>query len=147
MTDQNSPDQPAPEHIRPEGVDDDTVAAVGKLSEALETVERARGHLYEFHQLMGHSDLLLGNAIDELRDAGHTKIADRLQEKMLGRNTIPGRWTFQIVEEFDDGYWDEFRSHERTVRDELLDGKRHIFEAEMKESRRTHGRPGHEATP
>jgi hypothetical protein len=32
------------------------------------------------------------------------------------------------------------------VRDELQDGKRHIFEAEMKETRRTHGKPGHEAT-
>ena len=32
-------------------VDDRTVEAVGKLTEALETVERARGHLYSFHQL------------------------------------------------------------------------------------------------
>src|SRR5690606_3294937 len=35
---------------RPAGVDDDTVAAVGKLGEALEWVERARGRLYDFHQ-------------------------------------------------------------------------------------------------
>ena len=28
-----------------------------------------------------------------------------------------------------------------------MDGKRHVFEAEMKQDRRTHGRPGHEATP
>ena len=31
--------------------------------------------------------------------------------------------------------------------DELLDGKRHIFEAEMKELRRTRGNRGHEKTP
>ncbi len=30
------------------GVDDDTVEAVGSLSEALEYVERARVHLYSF---------------------------------------------------------------------------------------------------
>lgn len=134
-------------HARPEGVSDDTVEAVGKVSEALEYVERARGHLYSFHQLMGHADLLLGEAADALRDAGHRDIADRLSEDMVGRNVIRGRWTFQVVEEFDDDYWSRFREHEKRVRDELLDGNRHVFEAEMKEDRRTKGRDGHEATP
>jgi hypothetical protein len=50
--------------LRPEGVDDATVEAVGAVSEALECVERARGDLYSFHQLMGHADLLLGEACD-----------------------------------------------------------------------------------
>lgn len=132
---------------RPVGVSDDTVEAVGKLSEALEYVERARGHLYEFHQLMGHADLTLGEACDKLRDAGHEAVVDRLETELVGRNVLHGRWTFQIVEEFDDGYWSEFRDHERRVRDELQGGVRHVFEAEMKESRRTKGRPGHEARP
>ncbi|MGH3581672.1 MAG: hypothetical protein ACRDUB_08785, partial [Mycobacterium sp.] len=70
-------------HARPEGVSDDTVEAVGKVSEALEYVERARGHLYSFHQLMGHADLLLGEAADALRDAGHRDIAGRLSEDMV----------------------------------------------------------------
>ena len=52
---------------------------------------------------------------------------------MVGRNVLDGRWTFQIVEEFDDGYWSIFREHERRVRDELQQGARHVFEAEMKE--------------
>ncbi|SNT43721.1 hypothetical protein [Rhodococcoides kyotonense] len=138
---------PAPQHRRPDGVDDDTVAAVGKVSEALETIERARGRLYSFHQLMGHADLQLGEAVTALRESGHPEQADRLETEMVGRNVIDGRWSFQIVEDFDDLYWSEFRSHEQRVRDELQDGKRHIFEAEMKESRRTHGKPGHEATP
>ncbi len=134
-------------HARPDGVSDETVEAVGKVSEALEYVERARGHLYSFHQLMGHADLLLGDAADALRAAGHRDIADRLTEDMVGRNVIRGRWTFQVVEEFDDDYWSLLREHEKRVRDELLAGKRHVFEAEMKEDRRTKGRDGHEATP
>ena len=88
---------------RPPGVDDDTIAAVGKVSEALEYVERARGHLYSFHQLMGGADLALGQACDALRKAGHDTQADRLQTELVGRNVLYGRWTFQIVEEFDDG--------------------------------------------
>lgn len=134
-------------HERPAGVSDETVEAAGKVSEALEYVERARGHLYSFHQLMGHADLLLGEAADGLRAAGQSGIADRLSEEMVGRNVIRGRWTFQLIEEFDDDYWQRFREHEKWVRDELMDGKRHVFEAEMKQDRRTKHRDGHEATP
>lgn len=134
-------------HRRPEGADDATVAAVGKVTEALEWVERARGHLYEAHQLMGRADALFGAAADALAAAGHDEQADRLRTGLVGRNAIEGRWTFQIVEEFDDGYWSDARAHERRVRDELLAGRRHVFESEMKEGRRTHGLRHHESRP
>ena len=132
---------------RPAGVSDETIEAVGSVSEALEYVERARGHLYTFHQLMGHADLTLGEACDKLRAAGHEMIAERLATELVGRNVLYGRWTFQVVEEFDDNYWSAFRDHERRVRDELQQGLRHSFEASMKEHRRTHGRSGHEGRP
>jgi len=132
---------------RPEGVDDATVEAVGAVSEALEFVERARGQLYTFHQLLGHADLLLGEACDKLREAGHEAVADRLETEVVGRNVLYGRWTFQIVEEFDDTYWTVFRDHERRVRDELQQGARHVFESDTKDRRRTRGKPGHERRP
>ncbi|KIQ18134.1 hypothetical protein ASG56_07370 [Rhodococcus sp. Leaf7] len=135
------------DHRRPTDADDATVSAVGSVSEALEWVERARGQLYSFHQMMGHADLQLGKAADELREAGHTAAADALEAEVVGRNVIEGRWTFQIVEDFDDGYWSTVREHERRIRDDLMGGRRHVFEAEMKEDRRTHGQRGHEATP
>ncbi|MBX7455097.1 hypothetical protein GR927_44545 [Mycolicibacterium sp. 3033] len=127
--------------------DDGTVEAVGKVTEALEWVERARGHLYSFHQLMGHADLTLGQACDALREAGHGDVAERLETDMVGRNVLEGRWTFQIVEEFDDSYWERLRAHEKSVRDVLVGGRRHLHEARMKEDRRTHGRKGHQARP
>ena len=92
-------------------------------------------------------DLQFGSAADELRDAGHGDAADALEREVIGRNVIEGRWTFQMVEDFDDGYWTTAREHERRIRDDLMDGRRHVFEAEMKEDRRTHGERGHEATP
>jgi hypothetical protein len=52
-----------------------------------------------------------------------------------------------MVEEFDDNYWSVFREHERRVRSELQDGVKHVFEAEMKERRRTHCKRGHESRP
>ena len=135
------------EHQAPPGVDDATVEAVGRLTEALETVERARGHLYSFHQLTGEADFKIGDAVDLLREAGHTELADRLSTEIVGRNVLPGRWTFQIMEEYDDGYWEPLRTAERDVRQRLVGGRRHLAEARLKEQRRTHGRAGHEQRP
>ncbi|ABL82189.1 MULTISPECIES: hypothetical protein [unclassified Nocardioides] len=138
---------PSAAHRRPEGVDDATVEALGRLSEALEAVEVARGHLYAFHRLSGTADLTLGDAVAKLRDAGHTELADRIGRELVGRNVIPGCWTFQIVEAYDESYYATFRDLERAAREQLVGGRRHLYEAEMKEDRRTHGAPGHEATP
>ncbi|MEC3976712.1 hypothetical protein QMK34_15650 [Amycolatopsis sp. H20-H5] len=120
---------------------------MGRLSEALETVERARGHLYSFHQLTGSADAKLDEAVEQLRAAGHAELADRITTDLIGRNVLPGRWTFQLVEEYDDGYYRTFRELERDSRDELLRGRRHVFEAELKDRRRTHGHPAHRAEP
>ena len=105
MADVPTTDLPDPDHRTPAGVDDATVEALGKLSEALETCERARGHLYSFHQLTGSADIELGDAVTALREAGHAELADRLESELIGRNVLAGRWTFQIVEEYDDTYW------------------------------------------
>jgi hypothetical protein len=123
-----------------------TVTAVGKVTEALETVEIARGQLYHFHQLTGSADFTLGEAADLLAEAGHTELAERIRTEMVGRNVIAGRWTFQVVEEYDETYYEPFRELEREVRT-LTGGRKHVHEARLKEERRTHGRPGHEKTP
>ncbi|HET9761807.1 MAG TPA: hypothetical protein VFP51_18765 [Nocardioidaceae bacterium] len=124
-------------------IDDATVEAVGKLTEALETADRARGHLYSFHQLTGGADLQLGEACELLRKAGHDELAERIEHELVGRNVIPDRWTFQIVEEYDETYWTVFRAFEQEARDRLTGGRRHLYEAGMKEDRRTHGHPDH----
>ncbi|SOC57532.1 hypothetical protein [Ornithinimicrobium cerasi] len=135
------------EHARPEGATDAEVEAAGTVSEALEKIERARGHLYSFHQLIGAADFALGDGADQLEASGHADLAARLREELIGLNVIAGRWSFQMVEDFDDHYWATARALERAVRDEVTGGRRHVYEAELKQQRRTHGRPGHEATP
>ena len=128
-------------------MDERAVETAGRMSEALETLERARGHLYSFHQLIGEADGALDDVLDGLRACGESGVAARLEAELLGRNVVADRWTFQLVEDFDDGYWELFRAHERAVREALTGGRRHVHEARMKERRRTHGRPGHEAGP
>jgi hypothetical protein len=140
-------DAPAQRHRRPPDASDEAIAAAGKVSEALEAVERARGHLYAFHQLTGTADLALDEAVELLRAAGHDALAQRVSCELIGLNVLEGRWTFQVVEEYDEGYYREFRRVEELVRAELTGGRRHVYESEMKERRRTRGRPGHAATP
>jgi hypothetical protein len=134
-------------HERPAGVDDATVEAVGKLTEALETVIQARGQLYAFHQTTGSADLQLDKAVELLRKAGHTGLADRISTELIGRNVVSGRWTFQLVEDYDDNYYDLFTQLEKAARDQLTGGRRHLLEAEMKQRRVTPDQPGHEIDP
>jgi len=115
------------------GPDPATVEALGKISEALETVERARGHLYSFHQLSGLADLALQEGVAMLRAAGHDELAEEIDAGLVGRNVLPGRWTYQVVEEYDDLYWSVFREYENRARQSLARGRRHLYEARMKD--------------
>ena len=127
--------------------DPTTIEALGKIGEALEAVERARGHLYSFHQLSGTADLTLQAGVAKLREAGHEELAEEIESDLVGRNVLPGHWTFQIVEEYDDGYWSVFREYENKARQLLAGGKRHLYEANMKAEERAgknfdaHSRP------
>jgi len=128
-------------------LDDTLVEGLGKLSEALETVEQARGLLYGFHRLTGKADLLLQDAVDLLRKSGADELADDLETELVGRNVIVDRWTFQIVEDYDAGYWATFRDFDARARAEFSDGDRHVYEARMKQRERTAGHPAHKAGP
>jgi hypothetical protein len=109
-----------------------TVDALGKISGALEAVERARGHLYSFHQLSGSADLALQEGVAMLRAAGHDELAEEIDAGLVGRNVLPDRWSYQIVEEYDDLYWSVFREYENRARQTLARGRRHLYEARMK---------------
>lgn len=119
-------------HPRPGGATDATVEAVGKLSAAFEVVENARGLLYGFHRMSGEADLALQEAVSALRSAGHGDLADEIEQVLVGRDVIPGLWTFQLVEAYDQQYWQVFRAVDELVRDRLSGGRPHVFESEMK---------------
>jgi hypothetical protein len=125
------PDRPV-QRARPEGLDDATVAALGKLSKAFEVIENARGLLYQFHRMSGTADLTLQEAIDEFRKAGHEDVADTLDDVLVGRDVLPGMWTFQIVDAYDETYYSVFRGMDEWATDRLASGTKHLYEAEMK---------------
>ncbi len=132
---------------RDEPQSDAVIEAIGKASEALEYVERARGHLYSFHQLMGRADIEFGNASDMLAQCGLQGSASDLERSIVGRNVLEGRWTFQVVDEFDDLYYTVARDAVRNLERDHLEGRRHVYERTMKANRRTPGEPGHDLEP
>ena len=120
--------------------DGDTVDAVGKASEALEYVERARGHLFAFHQLIGRADFLFEESARRLAELGHGDEASSLWRNVVGRDVLEGRWTFQIVEGFDDDYYTAARAEVVGLETRLVEGRRHAHEQAMR-TRRRHERP------
>ena len=116
--------------------DNTTVDAVGKATEALEYVERARGHLYAFHQLIGRADFLFEQSAVGLAAAGRRSEAASLWRNVVGRDVLEGRWTFQIVEGFDDDYYNAARIEVIHLEDALVGSRRHAHEEQLREQRR-----------
>ena len=118
-----------------------TVDAVGKATEALEYVERARGHLYAFHQLIGRADFLFEESAVRLAQAGHHEEAASLWRTVVGRDVLEGRWTFEIVERFDVDYYDTARSEVRQLEQRLVGARRHAHEQALRDRRRAERPP------
>lgn len=117
--------------------DDPDVQASGLMGEAFERIERARGALYDLHQLIGGADNQLDDVVAQLRKGGHDDLADELQRDLVGIDVLEGRWTFQVVEEFEDGFYARWRDFEQRVRDTCVGGRRHVLEAQLKKERQT----------
>ena len=129
----------APVHPVPDGVDDATVAALGELSAAFEVIEEARGHLYAFHRRSGRADLALQEALDRLREAGHHALADEIDEVLVGRDVVPGLWTYQLVEGYDRTYYDVWKAVVGKAERALGGGTPHLAESGMKVEEQSRG--------
>jgi hypothetical protein len=117
-------------------IDVQTIDAVGKAREALEYVERARGHLYALHQLIGRADFLFEESALRLAECGHREESDSLWQNVVGRDVLERRWTFEIVERFDDEYYDAARSEVLRIEQRLVGGRRHAHEEGLRQRRR-----------
>ncbi|MFE7526662.1 hypothetical protein ACFU7Y_13150 [Kitasatospora sp. NPDC057542] len=131
MADGVGTEEPDEAHRRPPGVDDATIEALGMPAKALEYTERARGHLYAVHHMTGGADRMLAEAVRMLRQAGHEEQAGLVERELLGRDAVPGMWTYQLIEAYDRTYHRVFTAVEEQVRQGLAAGRRHLAEAEM----------------
>ncbi|MFE7587877.1 hypothetical protein ACFU6K_00645 [Kitasatospora sp. NPDC057512] len=109
-------------------------------TKALEYTERARGHLDSVHHMTGGADRMLAEAVRMLRRAGHEEQAGLVERELLGRDVVPGMWTYQLIEAYDEAYYKAFTAVEEQVRRDLAAGRRHLAEAEMQQAARARRR-------
>ncbi|WP_380282550.1 hypothetical protein [Kitasatospora purpeofusca] len=86
--------------------------------------------------MTGGGDRMLAEAARLLRAAGHQEQADLVERRLVGRDVLPGMWTYQVVEAYDDTYYRVLEQAEEQVRREVAAGRRHLWEAGMQQAAR-----------
>jgi hypothetical protein len=120
----------------------DTMATA---TEAMEYIERARGNLYTLHHLLVRADLLFAEVAASLRAQGHDDEAGLLEQQVIGRNVLENRWSFEVVEAFDDGFYGPVSGAVRDLERRTVGGQRHAREAALKRYRTTPQSTGDES--
>lgn len=110
-------------------VDEDERQAVHRVELGIEWLRRAHGALVEFHHATGHAMDHFAAAEDQLREEGYGDLADRLQEDCLPRGVLSdGRWSYAVLEDFEEEFMTEMTAFERAVREAATGGQRHVAE-------------------
>lgn len=120
--------------------------ALHELELGLEWLHRANGHLVAFHHNVGHAADHLATAERLFREADRVAPANVIRDDLLPRGVIDEeRWSYDVLEEFQDGLLAEVMRFEAGVRERLVDGQRHVTERRQEDhwknrSRRDHHR-------
>lgn len=110
-------------------LDDDTVSALHEVELGFEWLQRANGHLLQFHHATGHAMDHLAVAEEHLREAGAVELADEIRDELLPMGVVDrDRWSYDVVECFQRGLLEDVQGFERRARNDLADGARHVAE-------------------
>lgn len=109
-------------------------AALHETELGVEWIHRAHGALIEFHHGVGHGMDHFARAQALFRQAGQTELADTLRDEQLPRGVADGdRWSYELLEAFQDGFLCEITAFEETARQRVSGGKRHVSERAQKQ--------------
>ena len=92
------------EHTRPEGL---TTTPWARWASSARRRRPSNAHAPHVHlaPTHRHRGLRTRQRRRTLRKAGYHEWADRIEREPIGRDVLDGRWTFQVMEEYDDGYY------------------------------------------
>lgn len=112
-----------------ETLDERDREALHEVELGLEWLQRAQGSLIEFHHATGHGMDHLYQAESLLREGGHEELADAIRDELLPHGVVDeDRWSYDVVEDFQETLLAETIALERQVRRDLADGTRHVAE-------------------
>ncbi|WP_227133278.1 hypothetical protein [Halorubellus salinus] len=111
------------------------IDALHEIDLGIEHLHRAHGHLVAFHHATGRGMDHLAEAEHRLREAGHDDLANAIRDDFLPRGVIEsahpddqGRWSYDILETYQDEFLDDIVAFGERASDEVADGQRHVKE-------------------
>lgn len=124
----------------PHHSDDPTIEALHRVELGLEWFHRAHGHLVAFHHNTGHAMDHFAAAEELLREQGERELANDLRDEFLPCGVLGDRWSYDVLETFQDGLLEDADAFERRARHELADGDRHVAERQQEREWRSRAR-------
>ena len=122
---------------------DEEHRALHSVELGVEWLHRAHGDLVGFHHKTGHAMDHLAEAEAALRASGHTDLADALRDEYLPRGVIDeGRWSYDVLESYQDGFLSVLTDFEKHARSEIADGQRHVTERRQEREWKERARDG-----
>jgi hypothetical protein len=105
--------------------------ALHSIELGVEWLHRAHGDLVGFHHKTGHAMDHLARAETRLRKNGYTDLADTLRDECLPRGVVEDRWSYDVLETYQEGFLADLTALEKRVREQVADGQRHVVEREQ----------------
>lgn len=128
------------DHLRHKTVNETDRNSLHEVELCVERLHRAHGHLVVFHHNIGRGMNHLAAAEQRLRESGHQDFADTIRDDYLPRGVIAGdgspdpidgRWSYDILETFEDVFLTDILDYGREIRECLSGGTRHVAEREL----------------
>lgn len=113
-------------------LDDREREAIHQVELGVEHLHRAYGHLLSFHHAVGHAMDRFAAIEDDLRAIGHGEYADELRDNHLPSGVLGERWSYELVEGFQDGFLADMDDFGRRLCDDAVGGRRHVAEREQR---------------
>lgn len=118
--------------------------ALHSVELGMELLRRAHGDLVGVHHKTGHAMDHFERAEGQLRACGYDELADALRCEYLPRGAIDDRWTYDLLERFEEGFLSDLTGFEERAREEVADGRRHVAERHQEREWRERAREARE---
>ena len=112
--------------------------ALHSVELGMELLRRAHGDLVGVHHKTGRAMDHFARAEGQLRACGYEGLADAVRDRCLPRGAVDDRWTYDLLESFEEGFLAEIADVEEHTREVVADGRRHV--AERQQEREWRGR-------